>query len=66
MSFLIPQPDAIGIAQTQALYLEKYGKSLTDAEAAAILGKIMRYLFLVNTPCLPEPDTPENPMTTPE
>ena len=50
MEFLLPQPDAEGIAQTQELYLRKYGRTLTPDEAAEALGKVMRYLFLVNNP----------------
>ena len=63
--FLLPQPNAKGIARTRELYERKYGRVLTDAEAAEALGKVVRYLFLINNPqCSTSASTSENPTTT--
>lgn len=64
MNHQLPQPNTVGIAKTKELYLNKYKRVLTDAEAAEILGKAMRYLYLVGTTCLNTESTPENLMTT--
>jgi hypothetical protein len=63
MNFLQPQPDEVGIAQTKALYLRKYKRVLSETEAGEILGKVMRYMFLVNYSCLDMESTPENQTT---
>ncbi len=63
MSFLLPTPDHIGIAKTKELYLKKYGKVLSDGEAGEILGKVMRYIYLVKETCSSTLSTPENPTT---
>src|SRR5690349_5340487 len=65
MSYLLPTPDEEGIAKTQELYLNRIGKTLTNEEAAEVLGRAMRYLFLINHPCSTSPSTLESPMTTP-
>ena len=63
--FLLPQPDSVGITETKKLYLDKYDKVLSDAEAQEILGRLMRHLFLVNyPPCCNSENTFENPTTT--
>jgi hypothetical protein len=62
--FLLPQPDAEGIASTKELYLRKYGRVLSDGEASQALGMLMRHLFLINNPCTSTPSTPESPTTT--
>lgn len=62
--FIFPQPDAVGIAETQKLYFNKVGKTISKAEASEVLGRVMRYLILLNTPCLNTESTPENPTTT--
>ena len=66
MDFLMPQPDAIGIAETKEICLRKYGRVVTDDEAKEILGRVMRYLFLMNNlpPCSSTDNMPENLMTT--
>ena len=66
-----PTPDAEGIAKTKDLYLNQYGKTLTEEEAYQILFAVMRFLYLINNPleeppCSATPSTPENPMTTPK
>jgi len=61
----MPQPNARGIQRTQELYLRKYGRYIGPDEAAEALGKVMRYLFLINNPqCSITPSTPESPTTT--
>lgn len=62
--FIFPQPDAEGIAETQKLYFNKVGRSILESEASEVLGRVMRYLFLLNMPCSNTESTPENPMTT--
>ena len=63
--FLLPQPDAIGIAETKELHLSNYGRVLSDEEAHEILSRVMRYLFLINNPAPCSTDsTLENPTTT--
>ena len=44
--FLIPTPDAEGIDKTKELLSSAYGKPVSDEEAAAILGSVMRFLYL--------------------
>lgn len=60
MTYLSPQPDAIGIIKTKELYLKKYNKVLSDGEAEEILGKVMRHLYLVNDTCSNTQSTSEN------
>jgi len=48
--FLLPQPNTRGIERTKELYARKYGREISDAEAAEALGKVMRYLYLINNP----------------
>lgn len=60
MNFLPPLPDSEGIAKTKQLYLKKYGKVIDDGEAEEILGKVMRYLYLVNDTCSNTQSTSEN------
>ena len=63
--FLLPQPDAEGIAATKALYRDKCGRSISDDEARQALGMVMRFLFLINNPtCSGTASMPENPTTT--
>lgn len=62
--FVFPQPDAQGIAETKELYFNKLGRTLTDAEAAEALGRVMRYLFLQFSPCSSTESIPESPTTT--
>lgn len=62
--FIFPQPDAVGIANVQKLYLNKCGKRVTEAEAREVLYRVMRYLYLLNFPCFTTESTPENPMMT--
>ena len=59
-----PTPDAEGLAKTKELYLNQFGKTLTDEEAYQILYSVMRFLYLINNPCCTTPSTPENPTTT--
>lgn len=64
MSYLIPLPDSEGIAKTQELYLNRLGISLTEEEAAEVLSRVMRFLYLTSELCSDTPSTPENPKTT--
>ena len=65
MDFFVPKPSEEGVAKMRQLYFTKCGKEVSDAEAADALGRVMRYLYLMNYPCFDTPSTPENPMTTP-
>lgn len=60
----MPQPDAIGIANVQKLYLDKFEKRLSDVDAREILSRVMRFIFLLNFPCSSTESTPENQTTT--
>ena len=53
--FLMPQPNDRGIARTRLLLLAKYGRDVSDAEAAEVLRRVMRHLFLINNPDRAEP-----------
>jgi hypothetical protein len=64
MEFLLPQPDSLGISEIKELYLRKFGRILTDGEAAQVLGMVMRHLFLINNPCSGTASTLENQTTT--
>lgn len=44
---LFPTPDAEGIARTKEIVFNKCGKSISDEEAAQLLGGLMRYLYLL-------------------
>jgi hypothetical protein len=59
-----PTPDAEGIAKTKELYLNRFGKAITDEQAHRVLGSVMRFIYLINQPCSDTPSTPENPTTT--
>ena len=62
--FIFPQPDAIGIANMQKLYLDKFNKVLSDGDAREILSRLMRYIYLLNFPCSITESTLENRTTT--
>jgi hypothetical protein len=42
----LPVPDAEGIKKTQELYARRFKIDLTNEEAADILGRIMRFIYL--------------------
>lgn len=48
MMQLVPIPDAQGIAKLQELYLNRFGKRISDEETAEVLGRLMRYLYHLN------------------
>jgi hypothetical protein len=60
--FIFPEPDAEGITQMQELYYQRTGKEITELEAKEALGRVMRYLFLLNIPEAPlhEENKPHN------
>ena len=60
--FLMPRPNESGIARTKELLLRKYGRAVTDDEAAEILRRVMRHLWLVNNPDAERPahDSPKS------
>ena len=64
MSYLLPLPDAEGIAKTKELYLNRLGVQLTDHQAADLLGRIMRFLYLTSELCSDTPSTPASLKTT--
>jgi len=64
MTFLAPIPDAEGIAKTQEMYLNRFGISLTAEQAAEILGRVMRFLYLTSELCSGTPYMRENQKTT--
>lgn len=66
MPLLMPVPDAQGIRETKEAYKKNLGKDLSDAEAYEVLGRVMRYLFLINNPCFDMPSMPESPTMTPQ
>lgn len=59
-----PKPDARGLAETRRLVFNRTGKEITDGEAAEILSRVMRHLYLLNFPPCDTPSTPESPTTT--
>ncbi|MDQ3813099.1 MAG: hypothetical protein M3347_04010 [Armatimonadota bacterium] len=78
MNYLLPLPDATGIAQTKQLFWDKYKKAITDEQAADILGRVMKHLYLTSplsldsnltinpttNPCFATDSMPENPKKT--
>jgi len=63
MTDLYPIPDAEGIAKTKEIYLNRFGKSLTDEQAAEILGRVMRFLFFVSELTAEETGAPHIALT---
>ncbi len=64
MPLLHPTPDAQGIAKTQEFYRSRYGKTLTEAEAAEALGAVMRFLYFSRpetTQSIPRPEAHNSP-----
>lgn len=64
MNYLLPLPDAEGIAKTKEMYLNRFGKVITDDQAADILGRIMRFLYLTSELCSDTLSTPASPKKT--
>lgn len=60
MHYLFPQPDAEGIAKMKDLYLNRFDKELTDEQAAEILARIMRVLYVTSDLCSDTLSTPAN------
>ena len=48
MERLLPLPDAEGIQKMQELYLSRFNKEITEDQAADVLGRIMRLLYLTS------------------
>jgi hypothetical protein len=61
MDYLSPIPDPEGIAKTKDLYLNRFGMALTDEQAADVLGRAMRFIYLTSKLCSPMLSMPENP-----
>ena len=59
-----PTPDAEGIDKTKELYLNRFGKTLTDEEAYEVLNTVMRLLYLLN-PAYPGYDPTSYPFDEP-
>ena len=59
ISYLVPVPDEAGVRQTRELYLARLGKEIGGEEAREILGRVMRFLYLLSTldgePARPDP-----------
>lgn len=64
MDYLLPIPDAEGIAKTKEIYLNQFGMTITDEQAGDILGRVMRYLYLTSELCSDTHSTHANPKTT--
>lgn len=47
---LCPPPDAEGVRNVVALYRDELGSGITEAEAADILARVMRFLCALNLP----------------
>jgi len=60
MSYLLPLPDPEGVAQTKELFLNKYGKAISDEQAADILGRVMKYIYLTTELEHPQSTSPCN------
>jgi hypothetical protein len=45
---LLPLADEEGIAATKDLYLKRLGRTLTDAEAADVLQRLMTIMYLIS------------------
>lgn len=39
-------PDEAGIAETRELYTRRFGMEITDEQAADVLGRVMRFIYL--------------------
>ena len=64
MNSLYPLPDNDAIAKTKELYLNQLNIELTDEQAAEVLSRVMRFVYLTSELCSATPSTPESPRTT--
>ncbi|HEY3329263.1 MAG TPA: hypothetical protein VGK19_04525 [Capsulimonadaceae bacterium] len=48
LPYLMSLPDDEGVAATRRLYAEKYGRLLTDEEAAEALRRMMTFIYLTS------------------
>lgn len=63
MIYLLPVPDAQGIAKTRELYLNRFGTEIDEEQAADVLGRVMRLLYLLSETPIASP-TADDPITT--
>jgi hypothetical protein len=48
MTYLLPIPDHQGIEDMKQLYRERFGRKISDEEAAEVLGRVMRFIYLLS------------------
>ncbi len=64
IKYLFPLPDDEGIAKMKKMYLNRLSRTLTDEQAAEVLSRVMRYIYLTSELCSDTPSMPENPKKT--
>ena len=62
---LCPLPDAEGVRNVVALYRDAFGSAITEAEAEAVLARVMRFLWAINLPNSKLDASQTNDATTP-